>query len=108
MFFKICNRILIKHPANKRLLSQNVNQELIYNKLIGNDEGIAVMAMNRPKQKNAFSMNLVQEISDVVENVAADNSVRTLVIRSLIPGIFCAGKCKFPPPKYPFIHTILN
>lgn len=94
MIRQICKN-LVKVPQflhNVKFASRAANQELICSKLNGSDEGITVMAMNRPNQKNSFSMNLVQEISNAVDEIAADNSVRTLIVRSLVPGVFCAGK----------------
>lgn len=90
---KVLKNIICKlNKYQVRLSSQNVNQELIYTKLSNNEEGIAVMTMNRPKQKNSFSTSLVNDISHVVDEVATDNTVRTLIIRSLVPGVFCAGQ----------------
>lgn len=47
--------------------------------------------MNRPKAKNAFSISLVQKLRQHVDNLALDRSIRVLVLRSLVPDIFCAG-----------------
>lgn len=47
--------------------------------------------MNRPKAKNAFSISLVQKLRQYVDDLALDRSIRVLVLRSLVPDIFCAG-----------------
>lgn len=52
---------------------------------------IAVMGMNRPKAKNAFSKNLIGRFEESVHSVRFDKDVRAVIIRSMVPGIFCAG-----------------
>ncbi|KAJ8392738.1 hypothetical protein AAFF_G00072220 [Aldrovandia affinis] len=59
--------------------------------LDGDDSGIVVLGINRPKAKNAISKNLVKMMSEAVDSVKANNKVRTVIICSLVPGIFCAG-----------------
>ncbi|KAJ8261516.1 hypothetical protein COCON_G00172390 [Conger conger] len=59
--------------------------------LDGEDSGIVVFGINRPKAKNAISKNLVKMMSEAVEAVKGSNKVRTVIICSLVPGIFCAG-----------------
>ncbi|MBN3307889.1 AUHM protein, partial [Amia calva] len=53
--------------------------------------GIVVLGINRPKAKNAISKNLVKMMTDTVDAVKVNNRVRTVIICSLVPGIFCAG-----------------
>lgn len=59
--------------------------------LEGEDKGIAVMGFNRPEAKNSFSKSMVQKLEDALSAVEFDKQVRTLIVRSLVPGIFCAG-----------------
>ncbi|KAI1905155.1 hypothetical protein AGOR_G00013230 [Albula goreensis] len=59
--------------------------------LDGDDSGIVVFGINRPKAKNAISKNLVKMMSDAVDAVKVNNKVRTVIVCSLVPGIFCAG-----------------
>ncbi|KAL2100241.1 hypothetical protein ACEWY4_004635 [Coilia grayii] len=65
--------------------------DLIVRYLDGDDSGIVVFGLNRPKAKNAISKNLVKMMSDAVESVKKNNKVRTVVVCSMVPGIFCAG-----------------
>lgn len=85
--------ILSKQILNnvKRTYSQKVYTDIIYERLKGVDSSIAVLGMNRPKQKNAFSLNLVTEFEENLNFVQHETDVRVLIIRSLTPGIFCAG-----------------
>ncbi|CBY41821.1 unnamed protein product [Oikopleura dioica] len=66
-------------------------QPLIVERLQGDDEGIVVWALNRPKSKNAFSRQLSAELAQAFEEVRFDKNVRCLIVRSTSPGIFCAG-----------------
>uniref|UniRef100_A0A673GJ71 Methylglutaconyl-CoA hydratase, mitochondrial-like n=1 Tax=Sinocyclocheilus rhinocerous TaxID=307959 RepID=A0A673GJ71_9TELE len=53
--------------------------------------GIVVLGINRPQSKNAISKNLVTMMSEAVESLKKDNKVRTVILCSMVPGIFCAG-----------------
>lgn len=53
--------------------------------------GIAVLELNQPKNKNAFSLSLVQRLRTHLDILNHDNKVRVLILRSLVPGVFCAG-----------------
>lgn len=71
--------------------TKSANEEFQLQYLDGENEGIVVFAMCRPKAKNAFSKKMVQSFVDAVEKVKFDKNIRTLIIRSAAPGIFCAG-----------------
>lgn len=77
---------------NVRLLSLNINKDVVLEKKRNTDTGIAVIGLNRPKQRNALSRNLITELENSLENIRNDSEVRVVIIRSLTPGIFCAGK----------------
>lgn len=55
------------------------------------DAKIAVIGMNRPQAKNSMSKNLLTRINEFMMQIRYDKDVRVLIIRSLVPGIFCAG-----------------
>jgi isohexenylglutaconyl-CoA hydratase len=48
------------------------------------------VTLNRPDVKNALSDDLVAELSRLVDDVAPDRSIRTLILRGA-GGTFCAG-----------------
>ncbi|XP_077988169.1 methylglutaconyl-CoA hydratase, mitochondrial-like [Glandiceps talaboti] len=52
---------------------------------------IAVLALNRPRAWNTFSRNLVAMFANTVQTIKFDRNVRTFIICSTTPGIFCAG-----------------
>ncbi|XP_043570077.1 methylglutaconyl-CoA hydratase, mitochondrial isoform X4 [Chiloscyllium plagiosum] len=58
--------------------------------------GIVVFGINRPQSKNAISKNLVEMMSKAIKEIKCDKNVRTVVLRSEVPGIFCAGNLPMP------------
>ncbi|XP_072515413.1 methylglutaconyl-CoA hydratase, mitochondrial [Salminus brasiliensis] len=66
-------------------------EELTVRYLDGDDSGIVVFGMNRPKAKNAISKNLVNKLYEAVESVKKNNKVRGVILCSVVPGVFCAG-----------------
>ncbi|XP_042587906.1 methylglutaconyl-CoA hydratase, mitochondrial-like [Cyprinus carpio] len=80
-------------PHCVRLSSSDVKSgdDLIVRYLDGDDSGIVVLGINRPQSKNAISKNLVTMMSEALESLKKDNKVRTVVLCSMVPGIFCAG-----------------
>lgn len=65
--------------------------DVVIEKLSGDCEGITVLGLNRPAAKNAISKNLLKEMKEAVDGIRHDSSVRVLLLRSLVPGVFCAG-----------------
>lgn len=54
-------------------------------------DGVALVGLNRPAAKNAMSMNLLKCIEETVDALAESNTVRCVILHSLVPKIFCAG-----------------
>lgn len=54
------------------------------------DTGIATLTLNRPDKRNAMSDAMRAEFIDALEHVAADKSIRALVLTGAGKG-FCAG-----------------
>lgn len=70
----------------------NARQELQLTYLTEDDkQGIAVLGLNRAKARNSFSRSLVDHLLESIEVLAHDKNVRVVILRSLVPGIFCAG-----------------
>lgn len=95
---EICRRGLFRilkltvKPKHARQYSQQVTKDLIFDQLKGDRAGVVTLGLNRPQQKNAISMNLLNEFIKTVDKICYDNAVRVLVFHSLAPGAFCAGK----------------
>jgi methylglutaconyl-CoA hydratase len=54
------------------------------------ERGIATITMNRPDNRNALSVELMNSLGDNIENAMSDGSVRVLVLTN-IGNTFCAG-----------------
>ncbi|KAG0415517.1 hypothetical protein HPB47_007326 [Ixodes persulcatus] len=83
--------------AGHRLVSQQAQatpsptDEIVIEKLTGEQEGIAVLGFNRPKAKNAIGRVFLKSFEEALDALKYDNNLRILVLRSLVPGVFCAG-----------------
>ena len=53
--------------------------------------GTTVFTLNRPATKNALGRTMMQEFADALAAVRFDTSVRAVIVRSSVPGVFCAG-----------------
>jgi len=86
--------------------------EVVIETLGGNQEGIAVIGLNRPAARNAIGRNLANQLHEAVEDLKYKNNLRVLIIRSLVPGIFCAGadlkeRAKMAPEEVgPFVGKL--
>ncbi|GAA5850647.1 hypothetical protein JCM5353_004064 [Sporobolomyces roseus] len=54
-------------------------------------EGLTYLELHRPKAKNALSVQMVQELRDLIEEIRFDGITRAVVLRSAVAGSFCAG-----------------
>ncbi|XP_054880846.1 methylglutaconyl-CoA hydratase, mitochondrial isoform X2 [Poeciliopsis prolifica] len=77
--------------AATRQYSHDSRDDLKVRYLDGEDAGIVVVGINRPKAKNSISKNLVNMMFAAVEDIKKNNKVRSVILSSLVPGIFCAG-----------------
>ena len=53
-------------------------------------EGVCQITLNRPSRLNALTASLVQTLHDTLDEIAADNSVRVIILTGAGRG-FCAG-----------------
>jgi len=53
--------------------------------------GVAVLAIDRPEVRNALNLALVDRMQDVLTALAADRSLRALVVTGASDAAFCAG-----------------
>ncbi|XP_072227536.1 methylglutaconyl-CoA hydratase, mitochondrial [Leuresthes tenuis] len=77
--------------AAARHYSSDPKADLRVRYLDGEDTGIVVVGINRAKAKNSISKNLVKLMCEAVEDIKKNNNVRSVILCSLVPGIFCAG-----------------
>lgn len=89
------NNIRLLHLARSRLFSSSTtadsSSELVIEKLSGLDDGIYVFGLNRPSARNALGHTLTTELLKAVEKISLISEARVLIIRSLVPGVFCSG-----------------
>ncbi len=53
-------------------------------------DGIVTLTMNRPRQRNALSVDLISALQDAFDAIHSDTTVRAVVLAGNGPG-FCAG-----------------
>uniref|UniRef100_H2THP1 AU RNA binding protein/enoyl-CoA hydratase n=1 Tax=Takifugu rubripes TaxID=31033 RepID=H2THP1_TAKRU len=70
------------HRVVTRRLSSESKDELRVRYLDGQDSGIVVVGINRPKAKNAISKNLVKLMFEAVQDIKKNNKVRSLIFRA--------------------------
>lgn len=90
------NRVtLIKRSCHASTNSQGsrhlLKDEVKLEKFEGDKSGIVVIAFNRPQAKNAISVRFLHLMTEAIESIKHDKSVKAVIVRSLVPGIFCAG-----------------
>ncbi|XP_073908464.1 methylglutaconyl-CoA hydratase, mitochondrial isoform X2 [Castor canadensis] len=101
-------------PAPRRGYGSEVKteDELRVRHLEEENRGIVVLGINRAYGKNSLSKNLIKMLSKAVDALKSDKKVRTIIIRSEVPGIFCAGadlkeRAKMPSSEVgPFVSKI--
>ncbi|BET02232.1 Hypothetical protein NTJ_15051 [Nesidiocoris tenuis] len=59
--------------------------------LSGPDKGILVVNMSRHEGRNSLSKELVECLEDVFDTAKKDESLRTIILKSDVPKVFCAG-----------------
>ncbi|XP_069837726.1 enoyl-CoA hydratase domain-containing protein 2, mitochondrial [Dendropsophus ebraccatus] len=67
------------------------HREVSVTRLEGNNVGIAEIVMSRPRARNALGKVFVSEFFHSVDSLRHDSGVRVVVVRSAVPGVFCAG-----------------
>ncbi|KAK0445443.1 ClpP/crotonase-like domain-containing protein [Armillaria borealis] len=58
---------------------------------VPNLKGVYCIALNRPKSKNAISVQMLQDIENAIQQAVEEPSLNVLIFYSSTPGSFCAG-----------------
>lgn len=96
---------LLKHQRNTKIFtlganfSSNKNKstepvestEINVNYLGEDHERIAIIEMNRPEAKNALNFSMIENLSQAIELLSNDGISKVTILRSTVPGVFCAG-----------------
>ncbi len=53
--------------------------------------GLVQMILNRHNGKNSFSKKFLEDIGNAIQGFKNDKNIRVLIIKSNVPGVFCAG-----------------
>jgi len=76
----------------KRLFSvRKFTPEILVNHLNGNEFGISIISLNRPKAKNAIGKKLLNELKQTINNLKSNRTSRVVILKSSIKDVFCAG-----------------
>lgn len=66
-------------------------ERVVFSKVSSTD-GIAILHLNRLNNKNALGKQLTSELIEELDSLSKQsNNIRVMILRSLVPGIFCAG-----------------
>ncbi|CAK9814171.1 Methylglutaconyl-CoA hydratase, mitochondrial [Anthophora plagiata] len=90
-FHSLCKTAVRSMSTNVMLNPKDDAKEVVLKYLDGKDNGIVVLGLNRPTVCNALGKTLVNQFSNAISSVREDTKLRVLIIRSLVPKIFCAG-----------------
>ncbi|KAM9096830.1 methylglutaconyl-CoA hydratase, mitochondrial isoform X3 [Sarcophilus harrisii] len=71
-------------------------EELRVRYLEEENKGIVVLGINRSSAKNALNKNLIKMLSKAMDTLKSDKKVRTVIVRSEVPGVFCAANLPVP------------
>ncbi|XP_029041147.1 methylglutaconyl-CoA hydratase, mitochondrial [Osmia bicornis bicornis] len=91
VFHNICKTAAKAMSTNVMLNPKDEPKEIILKYLDGKDNGIAVLGLNRPNVCNALGKTLVNQLTDAISSMKEDTKLQVLIIRSMVPKIFCAG-----------------
>lgn len=53
--------------------------------------GIVEVKLDRPERKNAIGKDFLRGFQQCLEDISKDSSANVVLIRSLVPKVFCAG-----------------
>jgi len=88
MISRYCIRRVV-NTTTRRYLS-NDDSVIIVNKNIENTN-VASITLNRIDGKNSFSSGMLNELKNAIDAVSTDKSIRALILKSTVQGVFCAG-----------------
>lgn len=102
---KLWGQLITKGPLNKKLFRSiqslrcasattshsHDSHEASLEYLQDKHSGIAVIGLNRQNARNALGKTLVHQLCRHIETVSSDKKVLAVIVRSLVPGMFCAG-----------------
>ncbi|KAK4260340.1 hypothetical protein QN277_003468 [Acacia crassicarpa] len=73
------------------ILESSASEFVKLHRLVDLDSGIFEVSLDRPGAKNAIGKDLLRGLSHALESIDQEPSAKVALIRSLVPGVFCAG-----------------
>ncbi|XP_003487962.1 methylglutaconyl-CoA hydratase, mitochondrial [Bombus impatiens] len=90
-FHSLCTTATKAMSTNAMLNPKEDVKEVVLKYLDGKDNGIVVLGLNRPTVCNALGKTITSQLHDAISSIREDSKLRVLIIRSLVPKVFCAG-----------------
>ena len=73
-------RQIVRYCCTKSFVELNISEKC------------AILSLNRPEKKNALNLAVIKSLQHCVSEVDKYSSdVTVLIVRSLVPKVFCAG-----------------
>ncbi|KAK2184925.1 hypothetical protein NP493_249g11077 [Ridgeia piscesae] len=91
MFTKGTQKCVNISSILSRSVTSDCSDEIYVDFLEGDRTGIAVCSLCRPQAKNSISKGLRNQFRGILKMLKSDNDVRVMILRSAVPGVFCAG-----------------
>uniref|UniRef100_A0A8D0DVL7 Enoyl-CoA hydratase domain containing 2 n=1 Tax=Salvator merianae TaxID=96440 RepID=A0A8D0DVL7_SALMN len=90
---RLSPRGLLLSPRRPAAASAGRKKEILLNVQGGeaNKLGIAEILLNRPHARNSLGKVLVEELYETLDVLRFDESIRAVIIKSKVEGVFCAG-----------------
>ncbi|KAH9977833.1 ClpP/crotonase [Lactifluus volemus] len=80
-----------QHAATARRFISTVNTHEAFLRPLPSHPGVTTLSLNRPQAKNAISLQLLKQLTNCLDIVRLDSSIRVLILNSSTPGSFCSG-----------------
>ncbi|KAJ3255113.1 hypothetical protein HDU77_003796 [Chytriomyces hyalinus] len=87
----LANRFLCHQSRAIYSSVQDSSAECVFERLEGEDQGIALITFNRPHARNALGKTFMDQFRRGLAHLRFDDSVRVVVLRSNVDRVFCAG-----------------
>eukprot|EP00794_Sanderia_malayensis_P005899 gene5899-6584_t len=82
-------RILSKHRKLSNATFKALSGDEL--KFSSNEDGVAIIGINRAEAKNSLSFGFIKVLQEIIEELKVSKSVRLAILKSEVPGVFCAG-----------------
>ena len=84
-FKQLCKKTFCTSSSN------STNTDSILTKTLGKDNNILGLYLNTPKNRNALSKSLIENLKSNIDKVNTSDTIRAVILMSNSPGYFCAG-----------------